>query len=180
MVIGNLKGLKRSFFALVAVLPVSCGQITVQPTASDAQGAAEATSTLSLTTEGFPDGAEKLVLSVTKAGAPIPCWVSKTETTSVPVTVNEGLGLSQASDNVHCIPPHFTKTTTLEIANKPNFAWEKIIEVKKGEEIAPIKLRAGSYYARANFYNASSMLLYLGDEKFTLAAGEQKSLRIRL
>jgi hypothetical protein len=173
----GIKGLKRSVFALVAVLPISCGQITVQPTAADVQAAEGELGTLSLTSEAFPEGAERLVLSIKRADAHVPCWVAKTETTTVPVTVSEGSSLSQAYDSVHCIHPHIVKPST---TSRPNLDWEKIIQVKKGEDIAPIQLRSGTYYARANFYNAESKLLYRGDEKFALSAGEKKSIKIRL
>jgi hypothetical protein len=176
----GIKGLKRSVFALVAILPVSCGQVTVQPTAMSGQGSEDALGTLSLTSEAFPEGAERLVLSIARADLPRPCGVVKPGITTLPVSFSDGANLSQASDGVKCIPPQLIKPHALEIANKPNSAWEKIIQVKKGEEIAPIQLRSGTYYARANFYNAESIQLYHGDETFALSAGEKKSIKIRL
>jgi hypothetical protein len=106
--------------------------------------------------------------------------VVKPGITTLPVSVSDGANLSQASDDVKCIPPHLIKPYALESASKQNFAWEKIIQVKKGEEIAPIQLRSGTYSTRANFYNAESTLLYRGDETFVLSAGEKKSIKIRL
>lgn len=181
MVISSLKGLKSSVFALVAVLPISCGQVTVQPTAAaDGQSAEGGLGTLSLTSEAFPEGAESLVLNIAGVGVPTPCGQAQHETTNVAVSSDEGLGLSALPDRARCRPPHLLKANELDIARKPDFTREKIIKVKKGEKIAPVQLLSGEYYAHANFYSADAVLLYRGVEKFDLAAGEKKSIKIRL
>jgi hypothetical protein len=177
----GIRGLKRSAFALVAVLPISCGQITVQPTAADVQADEGELGTLSLTSEAFPEGAETLVMNISRVDiAPKPCGLAKSEATSVAVSSGDGLGLSALPDRARCRLPHILNANELDIAKKPDLAWEKIIKVKKGEQIAPLQLRSGAYYARANFYSADSVLLYRGDEKFDLASGEKKSIKIRL
>ncbi|MEI6834891.1 MAG: hypothetical protein WCL28_12950 [bacterium] len=177
----NSKGISRLAMILAAGLSVACGEIKLQgPEVTEATAELDGHGTLKLTSEQFPEGAETLILSVLDVGGnshrcgpvfPLP--------EAVPAA---GLGLQTIAkpDWKHCVPVLEESHDAQQVVEEHVVGAGRVIQIKRGEEIAPIRLPAGSYQAIADFSDKSGQPLYTGTEFFEIQDGEQKALTIRL
>jgi hypothetical protein len=181
----NFKGISRLAMILAAGLSVACGGIKLQgPQVTEATAELDGHGTLKLTSEQFPEGAETLILSVLDVGGnshrcgpvfPLP--------EAVPAeSVGEGLGLQTIAkpDWKHCVPVLEESHAAQQVVEEHVVGAGRVIQIKRGEEIAPIRLPEGSYQAIADFSDKSGQPLYTGTEFFEIQDGEQKALTIRL
>ncbi len=177
----NSKGISRLAMILAAGLSVACGEIKLQgPEVTEATAELDGHGTLKLTSEQFPEGAETLILSVLDVGGnshrcgpvfPLP--------EAVPAA---GLGLQTIAkpDWRHCVPVLEESHDAQQVVEEHVVGAGRVIQIKRGEEIAPIRLPEGSYQAIADFSDKSGQPLYTGTEFFEIQDGEQKALTIRL
>jgi hypothetical protein len=96
--------------------------------------------------------------------------------------VGEGLGLQTIAkpDWKHCVPVLEESHAAQQVVEGHVVGAGRVIQIKRGEEIAPIRLPAGSYQANADFSDKGGQPLYTGTEFFKIQVGEQKALTIRL
>ena len=181
----NVKAISRLAMILSAGLSVACGEIKLQ---GPEQGAVDPDlsgyGTLKLTSEQFPEGAETLILSVLDVGGNShKCAPVFTLPHAGPAeSVGEGLGLQTIAkpDWKHCVPVLEESHAAQQVVEEHVVGAGRVIQIKRGEEIAPIRLPAGSYQAIADFSDKSGQPLYTGTEFFEIQDGEQKALTIRL
>lgn len=181
-----LKGISRLTVILGASLTVACGQVDLTGRDNTVSQPPEGGfGTLKLSSEQFPEGAESLTLAIidTAPGGDFDCHkiqpLPAYDSTSSGV---EGLGLRSlpVPDWNECLPVLYNEDH-VNSKYHDNFAQPaRIIQVRRGEEITPIRLRAGSYQAQADFFDKTGELLYTGSEVFDIQDGEQKAITIRL
>jgi hypothetical protein len=181
----NVKAISRLAMILSAGLSVACGEIKLQgPEVTEATAELDGHGTLKLTSEQFPEGAETLILSVLDVGGNShKCAPVFTLPQAGPAeSVGEGLGLQTIAkpDWKHCVPVLEESHAAQQVVEEHVVGAGRVIQIKRGEEIAPIRLPAGSYQAIADFSDKSGQPLYTGTEFFEIQDGEQKALTIRL
>lgn len=175
--IGGLNGsLLATVTSLVASVVVSCGQVSVKTTASDDAVLSQNEGLLNLTADSFPEGAEKLKLTIRKTWKvePMPC------VQPLPVLVEEGSTTTTRDEIYPCAGNAIAHETATQARHSFPTELDQVIFLNKGEKLKPIKLKSGSYQAEAEFFDASGQLVYSGSEVFALAVGEKKSLKIQL
>jgi hypothetical protein len=170
---------------LAAGLSVACGEIKLQgPQVTEATAELDGHGTLKLTSEQFPEGAETLILSVVDVGGNFhKCAPVFTLPQAGPAKrVGEGLGLQTIAkpDWKQCVPVLEESHAAQQVVEGHVVGAGRVIQIKRGEEIAPIRLPAGSYEANADFSDKGGQPLYTGTEFFKIQVGEQKALTIRL
>jgi hypothetical protein len=181
----NFKGVSRLAMILAAGLSVACGQVQVQgtdETVSEPDPAGYGT--FALTSKQFPEGAESLALVIEKiGGGDDPCR----EVHPLPPKVfnkgvNSGLGLQTQvePDWRKCVPVLYKHDVAKADAEHGSTESVRVIHIKRGGEIKPIRLRNGSYSVRADFLDASNQLIYTGSAVFQIRDGARTEINIRL
>jgi len=173
------RGLARWAIILISSLSASCGAVQLQQKAiTDSEINQKGYGKLSLASDSFPEGAETLILTIDQVGGPSPCEIGFPPEGGGGGGV-EGLGLHANTQQVDCLPVVYQDGqggVSEEFIGPDN----QLIEVKRGEELKPISLRAGNYSVRADFLDASIHLLYTGIEWFPIKDGDSTSVIIHL
>lgn len=179
---------------IVTSLFMSCGQVTLQGEMTSSQDSEQeepdggyGTLNLSLDSESFPEGAEKLVLRInSKEDTHDDCYrIEPFIDEKVKGELGSGLGLASLPYPAECYPvldeEDPVQAPKHDIAiGRPGFRPAIKIIVKRGDPIMPIKLKAGSYHVTADFLDESSQLLYTGSEYVTIFDGEKRAVTILL
>jgi hypothetical protein len=180
----NFKGVSRLAMILAAGLLAACGDIQIQgpnPTVAAPALPLEDGDVGTLNASAaFPEGAESLVLSIQDDNChhilPFPYGEFPYE------KVGSGMGLRSIAKPKwsDCEPVHYKGDSVDVIANEGQKQSVHIIHIQRGEEVKPIRLRAGTYTVRAEFFDASKQLLYTGSELFSIINGDSTKVTIRL
>jgi len=173
--------LNFSAFALIltASLPFGCGkqEFAGHPQPSDETVAGEGS--LRLANATFPEEAELLTLTIHSGLPNIPEGPTYLPCSDSPIDeLRDGMGLTPPAKSrkkkpsqKDCLTPPFIEHDSITM---------RIVDVKNGEEIKPIRLPVGSYVADAVFFDASDQPIYTGGSGFEINDGEQTTVKIIL
>jgi len=183
----NFKGVSRLAMILAAGLLAACGDIQIQgpkPTLADTEVPLEDGDVGTLNASAaFPEGAESLVLSIQDVNAADDdCHHFPPPPPLEPGVVDAGMGLRTLAkpEWTDCVPFHYKGDSVDAIANEGQKQSVYVIHIQRGEEVKPIRLRAGTYTVMAEFFDASNQLLYTGSELFSIINGDSTKVTIRL
>lgn len=173
--------LNFSAFALIltASLPFGCGkqEFAGRPQPSDETVAGEGS--LRLANATFPEGAERLTLTIHGGVPNVPEGPTYLPCPDSPIDeLHDGMGLTPPAKSRKKMPS--PKDCLMPPSIEHDSITMRTVDVKNGEEIKPIRLPVGSYVADAVFFDVSDQPIYTGGSGFEINDGEQTTVEILL
>jgi len=181
----NFRLVSRLAMILAVGLSAACGQVQLQGTNETASEPDQTGyGTLALSSERFPEAAKSLVLVIQQVGGgddhchkvlALPPKLPNKE-------VYSGMGLQTVAkpDRNDCVPVLYKDGVANAANDHVSTEAVRVIHIKLGEAVKPIRLRSGTYTVRADFLDASKQLLYTGSEIFGIINGDRTAVTVRL